>query len=49
MEIPREKVQLVAREILSSSLPVDDILIDEVGVESVIERVFRKSGKTKVG
>lgn len=47
LEIPREEVKNVAKEILSSALPVDDIMIDEPGIDSVIARVFRKNERKK--
>lgn len=42
-EVEREKAKDVAARILNSELPVDDILIDEVEIEEVIRRVFKKS------
>ncbi|MFZ2975663.1 MAG: ATP-binding cassette domain-containing protein [Candidatus Moraniibacteriota bacterium] len=39
---PREQVKEKAREILSSNLPVDDIMIDEVEAESIIRDIFGK-------
>lgn len=42
---PREQVKEKAREILSSNLPVDDIMIDEVEAESIIRDIFRKVNK----
>lgn len=41
-KIPRDNVKTVASEILASSLPVDDILIDEVDVDDVIRKIFQK-------
>ncbi|MDO9231732.1 MAG: ATP-binding cassette domain-containing protein [bacterium] len=41
-KFPREQVREKAKEILSSDLPVDDIMIDEVEVESIIRDIFRK-------
>lgn len=41
----REKVKDVAKDILSSDLPVDDIMIDEVDVDSIIRNIFQKSGQ----
>lgn len=40
-EIERAKAKDAAARILSSNLPVDDILIDEVPVEDVIREVFK--------
>ncbi len=42
-EVEREKAKDTAARILTSKLPVDDILIDEVPVEEVIREVFGKS------
>lgn len=39
---PREQVKEKAKEILSSNLPVDDIMIDEVEAESIIRDIFGK-------
>lgn len=41
-KIPRDKVKSVASEILNSSLPVDDILIDEADLNDVIRKIFKK-------
>lgn len=40
-EIERAKAKDAAARILSSNLPVDDILIDEVPVEDVIRKIFK--------
>jgi len=42
IEVEREKVKEVAMAILSSDLPVDDILIDEVDIDEVIRKIFKK-------
>jgi len=42
-KIDREKVKDVAAKILTSKLPVDDILIDEVEVDEVVRRIFNKN------
>ncbi len=42
LKISREQVKNVAAQILSSELPVDDILIDEVEVDEVIRKIFSK-------
>jgi ABC-2 type transport system ATP-binding protein len=42
IEVDREKVKEVATAILSSKLPVDDILIDEVEIDDVIRKIFTK-------
>jgi len=41
LDVPKEKVKQVAAEILST-LPVDDILINEVSVEDVIRKMFQE-------
>lgn len=40
LRVPREKAKDVARDILSSNLPVDDILIDEVDISDVVRKIF---------
>ncbi|MFA5925683.1 MAG: ATP-binding cassette domain-containing protein [Parcubacteria group bacterium] len=40
LRVPREKAKNVARDILSSDLPVDDILIDEVDISDVVRKIF---------
>ena len=40
LRVPREKAKNVARDILSSNLPVDDILIDEVDISDVVRKIF---------
>lgn len=40
LKVDRNQVKNVASEILNSSLPVDDILIDEVDVQDVIRKIF---------
>ncbi|MDD3487602.1 MAG: ABC transporter ATP-binding protein [Candidatus Moranbacteria bacterium] len=40
LRVDREKAKNVAREILSSDLPVDDILIDEVDISDVVRKIF---------
>ncbi|MFA5871706.1 MAG: ABC transporter ATP-binding protein [Parcubacteria group bacterium] len=42
LRVPREKAKNVARDILSSNLPVDDILIDEVEISDVVRKIFSK-------
>ncbi|MFH1192569.1 MAG: ABC transporter ATP-binding protein [bacterium] len=42
-EVERSRAKDAAARILNSNLPVDDILIDEVEIEEVIRRVFKKS------
>ena len=43
LKIPRDQVKAVASHILSSPLPVDDILINEMPVDDVIRILFRKT------
>ncbi|MCK5061999.1 AAA family ATPase, partial [Candidatus Parcubacteria bacterium] len=38
--LERDKVKDTAAKILSSDLPVDDIMIDEVNIQSVIRKIF---------
>jgi ABC-2 type transport system ATP-binding protein len=40
LQVDREKAKDAAREILSSDLPVDDILIDEVEISDVVRKIF---------
>jgi len=42
IEVEREKVKEVAGAILNSNLPVDDILIDEVDIDDIIRKIFKK-------
>lgn len=44
-KIPRESAKDVASQILSSNLPVDDILIDEAGVDDIIRKIFGEGKK----
>ncbi len=43
--IERNKTKEVAAQILSSEMPVDDILIDEVDIQRVIRRIFKNHNK----
>lgn len=43
LKINRDKVKDIATAILSSNLPVDDILIDEDDIDSVIRKIFKNS------
>jgi ABC-2 type transport system ATP-binding protein len=45
-KLPREKVMEEAKKILSSDLPVDDIMIDEIEVDSIIRNIFEKVNGT---
>lgn len=40
LKIPREEAKRVAAELLSSHLPIDDILIHEVDVDDVVRHIF---------
>lgn len=40
MEVDRNKIKDVASKILSSNLPVDDIMIDEVDIDLIIMKIF---------
>jgi len=40
LKVPREKAKDAARDILSSDLPVDDILIDETEISEVVRGIF---------
>ena len=40
IKIKREEAKNTAASILSSNLPVDDILIDEIDVDDVIREIF---------
>lgn len=42
IEVERDKVKEAATAILSSDLPVDDILIDEVDIDEVIRKIFKR-------
>ncbi len=42
IKVPRHKAKNVAARILSSDLPVDDILIDEVDIDEIIRKIFIK-------
>ncbi len=42
IKVPRHEAKNVAARILSSDLPVDDILIDEVDVDEIIRKIFIK-------
>ncbi|TSD01114.1 MAG: ABC transporter ATPase [Parcubacteria group bacterium Athens0714_25] len=44
LKVPREKTKEIASKILISSLPVDDILIDEMQADEVIRGIFSKEG-----
>jgi ABC-2 type transport system ATP-binding protein len=42
LRIERQKIKEIAAQILSSDLPVDDILINEIAIDRVIRRIFNK-------
>ncbi len=44
LRVDRDKAKDAAKEILSSDLPVDDILIDEAAISDVVRKIF-SSGK----
>lgn len=41
IRVPREKVKEVAAQLISSSLPIDDILIDEMPIDDIIRAIFQ--------
>lgn len=41
IRVPREKVKEVAAKLISSNLPVDDILIDEMPIDDIIRAIFQ--------
>lgn len=45
LKVGRDKVKDVASSILSSNMPVDDILIDEPEVDDVIRKIFKNNKK----
>lgn len=47
-KLPRGKVKEKAKEILSSNLPVDDIMIDEIEVERIIRNIFQKANSNNL-
>lgn len=42
-KVPRDRVKSAASKILSSNLPVDDILISEMPVDDVVRMIFNRS------
>ncbi|MFH0891682.1 MAG: ATP-binding cassette domain-containing protein [Candidatus Falkowbacteria bacterium] len=44
--VERRSIKTKAAEILASDLPVDDILINEIGIDRVIRRIFRNNSKS---
>jgi ABC-2 type transport system ATP-binding protein len=42
IKVEREKTTAIAQQILSSNQPVNDTLIDEIDVDDVIRKIFRK-------
>ncbi|NTU98776.1 ATP-binding cassette domain-containing protein [Candidatus Falkowbacteria bacterium] len=42
LEVGRDEVKDVAKNILSSEFPVDDIMIDEVDIDEVIRKIFKE-------
>jgi ABC-2 type transport system ATP-binding protein len=49
LRIPREDSKRVAADLLSSDLPVDDILIGEVAVDEVVRKIFQDRPGTNSG
>ncbi len=45
IKIPREHVKNIASKILSSNLPVDDILIDEVEADDIVRQIFMSANR----
>ena len=45
IRVDRGRVKEVAAKVLSSNLPVDDIIIDEVEIDRVIRRIFEENKK----
>ena len=41
IRVPREKVKEVAAKLISSNLPIDDILIDEMPIDDIIRAIFQ--------
>jgi len=46
-KVPKSDVRNVAKDILSSDLPVDDIMIDEMDIENIIRNIFKKTNEDK--
>lgn len=44
IRVPREEVKRIASNIISSSLPIDDILIDEMPIDDIIRVIFEAKG-----
>jgi len=48
-QLERRNIKAKAAEILASDLPIDDILINEIGIDRVIRRIFKNSyNNTKI-
>lgn len=45
LQVSREEVKNVASKVLTSNLPVDDIIIDEVEADDVIRKIFQENSK----
>jgi len=43
LQVHREEVKNVASKVLTSNLPVDDIIIDEVEADDVIRKIFQEN------
>lgn len=42
IRVPREEVKNVAAKIITSILPIDDILIDEMPIDDIIRVIFEE-------
>lgn len=45
IRVPREEVKNIASKIISSDLPIDDILIDEMPIDDIIRVIFDEKNK----
>lgn len=42
IRVPRDQVKQIAAELISSELPIDDILIDEMPIDEIIRGIFQE-------
>ena len=42
LRVPREEVKAVASKLIASTLPIDDILIDEMPIDDIIRLIFQE-------
>ncbi|HUQ30105.1 MAG TPA: ATP-binding cassette domain-containing protein [Candidatus Paceibacterota bacterium] len=49
IRVPRESVKKVAAQLISSNLPIEDILIDEMPVDDIIRVIFQEQKKEQGG